>query len=90
MQKAVADTLAERGSNYGSFDRQACIAQALKRTAEHTPGWQRMGPDQREAVHMILHKLARLLNGNPDHVDSWHDIQGYAALVEARLVDDAA
>ena len=31
---------------------------------------------------MILHKLARILNGDPNYVDSWHDIAGYAILVE--------
>ena len=30
---------------------------------------------------MILHKVARILNGDPDYVDSWADIAGYAQLV---------
>jgi len=34
---------------------------------------------------MILHKIARIVNGDPDYTDSWHDIAGYAKLVEDRL-----
>jgi hypothetical protein len=30
---------------------------------------------------MIFHKIARILNGNPDYVDNWIDIAGYAKLV---------
>jgi hypothetical protein len=30
---------------------------------------------------MICSKLARLACGDADHVDSWHDIAGYATLV---------
>jgi hypothetical protein len=29
---------------------------------------------------MILHKLARVLSGNPDNADHWDDIGGYARL----------
>ena len=48
--------------------------------------WAKLDPDQREALEMIAHKMARILNGDQDHLDSWHDIQGYARLVEQRLV----
>ena len=34
-----------------------------------------------EALHMIFHKIGRLVNGNPNHRDSWVDIAGYAQLV---------
>ena len=38
---------------------------------------------------MIVHKLARIVNGNPDKVDSWVDIAGYATLVAERLQGNA-
>ena len=41
--------------------------------------------DQREAIDMIIHKLGRIINGNPDKVDHWTDIAGYAKLVADRL-----
>src|SRR5690606_10084595 len=30
-------------------------------------------------------KIARILIGDPNYADNWHDIQGYAKLVEERL-----
>ena len=45
--------------------------------------------DCREAVDMILHKLARVLNGDPNYADNWHDIQCYAKLVEQRITGGA-
>ena len=34
---------------------------------------------------MIFHKIGRIINGDPDYADSWHDIAGYAQLVANRL-----
>jgi hypothetical protein len=84
----VKDTLKERGENYGEFLSQARITQALKHVARATPGWNKMRADNREALDMIFHKIARILNGNPDYADSWHDIQGYARLVEERIQNE--
>ena len=41
--------------------------------------------DQVEALDMICHKIGRIINGDPDYADSWHDIAGYAQLVADRL-----
>ena len=49
-----------------------------------------MPGDMRESLEMVAHKVARILNGNPTNVDSWHDIAGYAALVEKRLRGEEA
>jgi len=48
-------------------------------------GWNDMSGDQQEAIDMILHKIARIVNGNPNYKDSWTDIIGYATLIERRL-----
>ena len=40
---------------------------------------------QAEAMDMIIHKIGRIINGNPDVVDHWLDIAGYAQLVADRL-----
>lgn len=50
-----------------------------------SPKWRSLDPDQKEALEMIVHKIGRILNGDPDYADSWHDIAGYAKLVEDRL-----
>jgi hypothetical protein len=36
-------------------------------------------------MEMICHKMARIMNGDPNYSDSWHDIAGYAKLVADRL-----
>lgn len=81
----IAATLAERGSRYGSFAEHARITQALKTAMADSPNWSKLAPDQKEALEMIQHKIGRILNGDPDYHDSWHDIVGYAKLVADRL-----
>lgn len=81
----IAGTLVERGTRYGRFDDHAAIVQDLKREMQKQPGWQRLAPDQKEALDMIAHKIGRVLAGDPDYADSWHDIAGYAKLVDDRL-----
>lgn len=44
-----------------------------------------LADDQYEALDMIAHKIARIINGDPDYADSWDDIAGYAKLVADRL-----
>jgi len=81
----IDQTLAERGNRYGSFDEHARITQNLKRAMMDSPNWARMTDDQREALEMVQHKIGRILNGDPDYHDSWHDIIGYTKLVADRL-----
>lgn len=81
----IDDTLAERGSRYGSFAEHARISQSIKDAMIVSPNWTKLAPDQREALEMIAHKVARILNGDPDYHDSWHDIIGYTKLVADRL-----
>jgi hypothetical protein len=92
MPEPEADTnvdaiLNERARNYGSFATQAMIAQRLKHVAHTAAGEQgkTFATDQAEALDMIFSKIARILNGDPNHLDSWTDIAGYATLVADRL-----
>lgn len=85
---SVAETLKERGSRYGQFLGVGEISQCLKEVMRATPNWQHLAPDQSEALEMIASKIARILNGDQNFVDSWHDVAGYARLVEERLVRD--
>ena len=82
---SIEKTLAERGAVYGRFQDQAKISQAIKREMRAAPGWQELPDDMREALEMAAHKVARILNGNPESIDQWHDIAGYSTLVEKRL-----
>lgn len=81
----VAETLEARNERYGTFLGQATIAQTLKVFMQESPNWNKLDPDMAEALDMIQHKIARILNGDPRYADSWHDIAGYAALVDKRL-----
>lgn len=81
----IRETLEERGTRYGAFCDHAEISQELKDVMHDTPNWESLRPDQKEALEMIQHKIARILNGDPDYVDSWTDIAGYSTLVADRL-----
>jgi len=79
--------LAERGARYGTFADNASTSQSLKRVmAQHLAKHNKeLADDQWEAMEMIAHKLARIINGDPDYHDNWADIAGYAKLVSDRL-----
>ena len=81
----VDATLAERGTRYGTFTGHAKITQNIKRAMQDSPNWEKLDDDQRKALEMTAHKIGRILNGDPNYADSWHDIIGYTRLVEARL-----
>lgn len=75
-------TLAERGARYGDFSTHAVIAMAIKRIMECSRGWAATPDPHQQALHVIADKIARILNGDPNYADNWHDIAGYATLVE--------
>lgn len=90
MEKDIKETLQERGSTYGDYRNVADITQQLYITLvphfadrDLDEGYSNV---QLSSLQMICSKLARIACGDPDHIDSWHDIAGYATLV----VDDIA
>jgi hypothetical protein len=89
MNTNTQDILKEREKTYGQFERHAKISQDIKHVMRNAPGWAAMASDQQEALEMIAHKIARILNGNPVYIDSWVDICGYAQLVVNRLFREA-
>jgi hypothetical protein len=86
---ALVTTLAERGTRYGVFADHAAIAQDLQDAMRKPAGWAKLAADQKQALTVIADKIARMLNGDPDYSDNWHDIMGYASLVETRLITKA-
>ena len=60
-------------------------SQALKRAMHDGRNWERLTDGEAEALEMIAHKIARCCAGDPYEPDHWLDIQGYAALVHARV-----
>ena len=80
----VKETLKERGKVYGDYKggsefRANVMKLIIDRYAEVNHGGM-------PAIHMvylydIVNKLSRLAS-TPDHIDTWHDIAGYATLAE--------
>lgn len=86
MDNNVDNTLTERGNRYGTFVGHAVITQTLKDVMSSTDNWENsLSPSQKEALEMIAHKIGRILNGDPNYADSWHDIAGYAQLIDKEL-----
>jgi hypothetical protein len=88
-------TLDERGNRYGDFTDHARIAQQLQdvmrnheiknHNGEAQKNWYYLDAVKKQALTVLADKIARILNGDPNYADNWHDIQGYAKLVEDRL-----
>lgn len=97
---SVDNTLAERGARYGDFTDHAELAQELQDVmrgfrkigpkGEVTNPWAKLDSVKRQALTVIADKIARILSGDPNYTDNWHDIQGYAKLAEDRCVDTTA
>jgi len=86
----IEETLAERGSRYGSFAGQARITRNIERAMEDSLNWTALNDSQRHALEMIACKLGRILHGDAMYHDSWHDIMGYAKLVADELMESNA
>ncbi len=79
---STQETLATRASSHGDFIENGQVMQDLKYVCRYGPNYPAMVRYQEEAIDMICHKLGRILCGDPNFVDHWHDIAGYATLVE--------
>lgn len=89
VPESVEATLAQRLAQYGDFSGVASLAEALLFEIEqHEDGhaWNsRLNAEHRFALLMIVTKIARIVNGDPNYTDNWHDIAGYARLIEDRI-----
>ena len=84
----IDGTLKERNSNYGSFETESEIAMKIKFILRSAPNWTNLRAFQQHALDAIVMKMARAVNGNATYADTYHDIAGYAALVEKILNED--
>lgn len=78
----VSETLCSRENVYGSFRECSKRAGAIKAAMREGTNWEELPDPIRESLEMIATKIARILTGECHHKDSWHDIAGYATLVE--------
>lgn len=79
--------LADRARTHGDFHDHASCTQQLKECMKGTrpEGWRALDECQKEALEMIVHKIGRIIAGNPNEPDHWDDIAGYARLISNRL-----
>lgn len=87
-ENIVDGIVRERGRIYGSFADIASMTQELKSAIRGRPGWHHLPDDAREALDMNMLKVARIICGNPDHVDNWDDIGGYSKMIADRIRAD--
>jgi hypothetical protein len=84
-KEPIDKLLIEREKTHGPYKVKAKIIQDLKCAMELTEGWDNLNDMQRESLHMIAHKIGRILSGNPNCPDHWDDVAGYARLVSKSL-----
>lgn len=90
VNKGIDALLKERRARYGDYTEIASMVQTMKEVIRHGSSWQKMDADMRESLDMVIHKIGRIANSNPEYADSWVDIAGYARLVADRLEGEAA
>lgn len=86
----------ERELTHGDYTNTARIIQKLKvvvmneLSQRNTRGQAPLDHVQRESIDMIVHKIGRIISGNPNTKDHWDDIAGYAQLASMRVTDPVA
>lgn len=78
--RGVEGLVGRREYSHGPFEGSAALAQKLKGGYRDGWGWGRLSYGQREALEQIASKIARILTGDPNHLDHWDDLAGYALL----------
>lgn len=76
----INDILDQRQKTHGNFEKVARLDTELFSTF-NTYLYSSLSDEQYCAIKMILHKIARIGCGNPEFIDHWQDIIGYAQLI---------
>ena len=84
----IQETLGKRSPVYGPYGEQVIVRRdivdimlAAYNRNNNVP----MPHKYQEYIWDIANKLSRIAT-TPQHIDSWHDIQGYAKLIELDLL----
>lgn len=87
MGTEVEATLKQRGEIYGKYeDGLEARAKIMGILADHHQNVNELplSPAMKVAFHDLTMKIVRAA-GKPDHTDSFHDLAGYATLIERTL-----
>lgn len=79
-QNNIDSILSERQSQYGCYEDVAKTTRDILK-ALRIGNYENMPAPHQEALHMIASKMARLVHGDANHLDSWVDIGGYSKLI---------
>lgn len=80
---SISKTLEEHESSHGSFQKNADLFAWYTNNTTFTEA--NITPIQRLALTMIFLKISRILNGDNNFLDHWHDICGYATLAKKEI-----
>lgn len=80
-QQTIESTLSQRQTKYGCYEDVAQVTQQIL-SALRIGNYDKLPAPMKESLHMIASKMARIVNGDPEYFDNWHDIGGYAKLIE--------
>lgn len=78
--------IAQRASTHGDFRDNARVSRQLKTLFKNNTLF-KLKDFQAEGLDLIALKISRILTGNPNYVDNWDDIAGYAKRVADYLRD---
>lgn len=81
----IHSVLNERKTTHGEYTEHARCTQRIMDAMMAERNWSKLDPIQKETLHMIAHKIGRIMVGNPNHEDHYTDIIGYTQLVLDRL-----
>jgi len=81
----ITEILAERAKTHGDYTEHAECTQEIMAVLMKHRRWDDLTPDQRETLHMIAHKMGRVVTGDPNIADHWDDIAGYSKLSGDRV-----
>ena len=75
----IQEVLDDRAKTHGDFEDYAeTMGQLTEAISLCEPILSHV---QKQALYMILSKISRIVNGNPNEIDHWVDIVGYTTLV---------
>jgi hypothetical protein len=89
----IQATLDERKKTHGEFENVARCATLLRQALTqcliefHKGSANHLSYTQREALCMICSKIGRIVAGNANYKEHWHDIAGYAKLAEQACIE---
>lgn len=81
-------TIPNRDDQHGGMEAVGSISQRLKDVLRTGANWQHLSNAQREALDMMMHKVARIMSGDLTVKDHWIDAGGYPLCIARQMEDE--